>query len=81
MEALDGNAIAGAMFEYFGSEMTTARGTCAHCGAEAAIGELVVYARAPGMVVRCRSCGQVVIVLVSVRDDMRIDHSAFKLQE
>ena len=29
MDALDGNAIAGALFEHFGQEMTMARGTCA----------------------------------------------------
>ena len=33
MDPLDGNAIAGDLFEVFGAEMTTAVGTCAHCGA------------------------------------------------
>jgi hypothetical protein len=56
MEELDGNAIAGPLFEYFGAEMTTARGSCAHCGASAQIAELRVYARGPGTVARCRTC-------------------------
>jgi hypothetical protein len=81
MEALDGNAIAGALFEYFGVEMTTARGTCAHCGASAMIAELEVYMRAPGAVVRCRNCHSVVIVVVPARDHMRIDYKAFEFVE
>jgi hypothetical protein len=43
MHALDGNAIAGLLHEVFGAEMTTATGTCAHCGAAAQVAELVVY--------------------------------------
>lgn len=79
MEPLDGNAIAGPLYEYFGAEMTTARGVCGHCGAPATIAELRVYMRAPGAVVRCWHCDDVVIVLVSARDVMRVDHSAFKM--
>jgi hypothetical protein len=34
VEALDGNAIAGSLFEYFGSEMTSVRGSMEfHAGA------------------------------------------------
>lgn len=79
MDALDGNAIAGAMFEHFGAEMTTARGSCAHCGASALLGELRVYPRAPGTVVRCPSCGHVVIVLVTVRGEAQVDLRHFRL--
>jgi hypothetical protein len=79
MEALDGNAIAGALREHFGTEMTTATGACGHCGTTAAIAELAVYLRAPGTVVRCRSCGDVVIVLVEIRGELRVDLSAFQL--
>jgi DNA-directed RNA polymerase subunit RPC12/RpoP len=67
MEALDGNAIAGQLFEVFGQEMTMATGTCAHCGATGQIAELRVFSRAPGAVVRCRRCGSAVIVLVEIR--------------
>ncbi len=79
MEPLDGNAIAGPMFEHFGAEMTTVRGSCAHCGATAQVAELRVYNRAPGTVVRCPACGSVVIVLVRIRDALRIDDGRFKL--
>ena len=67
MEALDGNAIAGLLLDVFGAEMTTATGVCAHCGARGPVAELVVYHRAPGTVVRCRSCAGVLMVLVEVR--------------
>lgn len=65
MEPLDGNAIAGTLFESFGREMTAVAGRCRHCDARSLIAELDVYARAPGAVARCRTCGSVVIVLVS----------------
>lgn len=79
MEALDGNALAGPLFEYFGTEMTVAHGSCAYCGAIAQIAELRVYARAPGTVVRCRSCGNVVIVLVNLGDAQKVHLSGFRL--
>jgi uncharacterized Zn finger protein len=81
MKALDGNAIAGTLFEYFGTEMTTAVGTCGHCGTPAQIGELAVYMRAPGTVVRCRHCGNAVMVLVTIRDDLRVEASAFRMEQ
>ena len=79
MDALDGNAIAGQLFEHFGSEMTTARGRCAHCGTESLIAELRVYTRAPGSVVRCRACGNVVMVLVTSRGSTQVRAEAFEL--
>jgi ribosomal protein S27E len=79
MDALDGNAIAGALFDYFGAEMTTAIGSCGHCGAVAQIAELRVYSRAPGTVVRCRSCGNVVIVVLDVAGELQVEMSGFRL--
>lgn len=79
MDALDGNAIAGPLFNYFGTEMTTATGSCRHCGASAQIAELRVYARVPGTVVRCHRCGQVVMVIIDIRDHLRVDTRHFQL--
>jgi hypothetical protein len=73
MEALDGNAIGGLLFEVFGVEMTTATGVCAHCGAAGEVATLVVYLQAPGTVVRCRSCGEVVAVIVDRRSVKCVD--------
>ena len=66
MDALYGNAIAGLLFDVFGDEMTTATGVCSYCGARAQIAELVVYVRAPGTVVRCRHCANLLMVLVTI---------------
>jgi hypothetical protein len=63
MDPLDGNAIAGELFAHYGWDMTTVTGTCGHCGARGPIGELRVFGRAPGTVVRCPACESVVIVL------------------
>ena len=81
MAPLDGNAIAGPMFEYFGTEMTTVSGTCTHCGATNQIAELRVYNRAPGTVVRCPNCGDVVIVLVNLHSTLLADLNSFQLQD
>jgi len=64
MDALDGNAIGGLLIDVFGTEMTAARSTCATCGDTRPVAELVVYRRAPGTVVRCRTCGSVLMVFV-----------------
>jgi len=80
VEPLDGNAIAGELFNLFGQEMTTVAGTCRHCGAVALIAELRVYAQAPGAVVRCRRCGQVVFVVVDIRGETRINLDQFELE-
>ncbi len=81
MEQLDGNALAGDLYEHFGVEMTTATGACAHCGACSEIAELRVYSRAPGAVVRCRACGQVVMVVLAIRGVTRIEMRGFELHD
>ena len=73
MEALDGNAIGGLLLEVFGAELTTATGTCDHCGAVTQVAELVVYLQAPGIVVRCRGCESVVMVISEVRGTKCVD--------
>jgi Family of unknown function (DUF6510) len=73
MEALDGNAIGGLLHDVFGVEMTTAVGVCATCGASGFLAELRVYLRAPGTVVRCPSCGCVVMVFATVRERTCVD--------
>jgi hypothetical protein len=73
MDALDGNAIAGLLQDVFGNEMTTAASVCGHCGDKRPVAELVVYLRAPGTVVRCRTCASVLMVLVEVRGITCVD--------
>jgi hypothetical protein len=73
MDALDGNAIAGALVDVFGAELTTATGRCASCGAQGLLGELQVYVQAPGVVARCRACAAVLLVLVTIRGITCVD--------
>jgi hypothetical protein len=73
MEALDGNAIGGMLLEVFGTEMTTAVGTCIYCGDTGPVAELVVYRPGLGTVVRCRRCGNVVMVFTQVRGITCVD--------
>jgi Family of unknown function (DUF6510) len=67
MVALDGNSIGGMLLEVFGADLTAAETVCATCGAAALIAETVVYLRAPGTVVRCRTCGGVLMVIAEIR--------------
>jgi Family of unknown function (DUF6510) len=73
MEALDGNAIAGALCTAFGQEMTSASGTCATCGRTNLLAALRVYLRAPGAVARCPVCGEVQLVLIEARGVVCVD--------
>jgi hypothetical protein len=81
MEALDGNAIGGLLFDVFGAEMTTATGVCAHCGAAGQVAELVIYLQAPGTVVRCRSCESVVMVVIEKCEIKCVDLRGLELLE
>lgn len=70
---LDGNAIAGLLADIFGAEMTAAACECARCGADGPVAETVVYLRAPGTVVRCRTCGSVMMVFATIRETTCVD--------
>ena len=81
MEALDGNAIGGLLLDVFGAEMTTASGTCATCGTRSVVAEVMVYRRAPGTVVRCRTCESVLMVFVERGDVVCVDLRALAALE
>lgn len=70
---LDGNAIGGLLREIFTMEMTTAETTCAGCGAVNIVGRVDVYLNAPGAVVRCPSCEQVLMRIVHGRGRYWVD--------
>jgi Family of unknown function (DUF6510) len=71
--ALDGNAIGGMLMEVFGTDMTTAVGTCGSCGAVAQVAELAVYMPGLGIVVRCRRCNAVLMVFVRIHEVTCVD--------
>jgi len=57
--ALDGSAAAGRLSEVFAFDVTVARTVCATCRDSHAVAELRAYLQAPGVVLRCASCGAV----------------------
>jgi hypothetical protein len=73
MEPLDGNAIGGILIQVFGGEMTMARAECGRCGARGPLAECEVYLGGPGVVVRCRGCHDMMMVLVEVREMTCVD--------
>jgi len=58
---LDANAVAGMLHEIFGTEMTVVASRCAHCGNRGQLGTLRAYTHAPGVVLRCSICAEVVM--------------------
>jgi hypothetical protein len=61
---LDGNAVAGLFTEIFGVEMTASPMECAGCGTENEMGALLLFTQAPGVVMRCPRCENVVVRVV-----------------
>jgi hypothetical protein len=58
---LDGNAVAGDLYEIFGLELTAVTHQCAHCGNRAAVGTLRAWTGGPGVVLRCAVCSDIVL--------------------
>ena len=77
---LDGNAAAGILREVFATEVTTATGTCAGCGAVDAVGAVHVY-MAAGVVLRCPRCDNVLMRIVEGGGRVWIDLSGLRSLE
>jgi hypothetical protein len=73
---LDGNAVAGLLAELYEREMTAAKGGCASCGHEAPLGALRAYVRAPGIVLRCPACSDVMLRIVQTPRGTLVDMRA-----
>jgi hypothetical protein len=78
---LDGNAVGGLLLELFGVELTVATGVCGSCGAVEPIARLHVYLDAPGAVVRCCHCEDVLMRIVRGPDRAWIDLSGLRSLE
>ena len=78
---VDGNAIGGLLREIFTMEMTAAETTCAGCGKVHAVGRVDVYVNAPGAVVRCPACGQVLMRIVRGRGRYWLDLTGIRCLE
>jgi hypothetical protein len=78
---LDGNAIGGLMAEVFGVEMTTATSVCRSCGSVGQLASVDVYMKAPGIVVRCRTCESVLVKIVRAPGRTWIDLGGLRALE
>jgi hypothetical protein len=76
---LDGNVAAGMLSEIFVQDFTTARLTCANCGAARPLGALLVYAHGMGMVMRCTTCDSVVMRMARTPTRLWFDPTGARL--
>ncbi len=70
---LDGNAVAGLLFEVFGRDMTAAPAQCAGCGSTGDIGSLLAFTQAPGVVLRCPNCESIIMRIVKTESSIVLD--------
>jgi hypothetical protein len=70
---LDGNAAAGELGEVFAREMTMALATCTGCGSTHALGALLEYGHAMGVILRCPGCDGAMIRLARSPGWLRMD--------
>jgi len=70
---LDGNAAAGVLQDIFALEMTASPTECAHCGNVGEIGTLWAFTQAPGTVLRCPVCENIMLRIVETPDSIYLD--------
>lgn len=70
---LDGNAAGGLFLEMFGVEMTASPTECAGCGTAHEFAQLWAFLQAPGLVLRCPACQQVMLRVVETPDAYYLD--------
>jgi Family of unknown function (DUF6510) len=76
---VDGNAVAGALSEIYGDDMTTVLAECAGCGEVDHVAGLVAYVHAPGIVLRCTSCSTVMLRIVQTPMGTHVDVRAKRM--
>lgn len=67
-QTVDGNAIAGILWDLFGADVTALIGTCGGCGSFAAIAEAVVELDRHAAIVRCRICTRTLFTVLRSPD-------------
>jgi len=70
---LDGNAVAGVLFEIFAEDMTASPTECAHCGNVGEMGTLLAFTQAPGLVLRCPACEGIMLRIVETPKAIYLD--------
>lgn len=69
----DGNAAGGLLEEVFSAEMTASPTECAACGREGEVGSLLAFTQAPGVVLRCPACENVMLRVVRSTRSIYLD--------
>lgn len=64
MTHVDGNAVAGLLSEVYAFDVTVTTVRCAHCGYTDLLACTTVYLSEMGAVIRCMTCGGVLLVIV-----------------
>jgi phage FluMu protein Com len=72
-QVLDGNAVGGVIASILGIDVTAVPGRCAHCGSVSVVASMRAYVRAPGTVLRCPVCEQVVVRIVETDEATYLD--------
>ncbi len=70
---LDGNAVGGLLAEVFGCDVTAYPCRCAHCGATGEVARLLAFTHAPGVVLRCPACQEIILRLVTTHESVYLD--------
>lgn len=78
---VDGNALGGLFHDVFGREMTHQRGCCDACGSISTLASLIAYRQAPGDVLRCPTCGTVIMVAISTPTGVRVTFESLRWVE
>jgi hypothetical protein len=72
---IDGSGVGGMLMAAFGRDVTADEERCAHCGTLSVLATARVYARGPGIVIRCPACTDVMVRIVETPSGLRIDIS------
>ncbi|MBD3940899.1 hypothetical protein IF188_04175 [Microbacterium sp. NEAU-LLC] len=69
---VDGNAVAGMLWDVFGADVTAVVGVCGGCGSAAPFAEAVVELDEAAAIVRCRSCTHTLFTVLSDESRTRL---------
>lgn len=70
---VDGNAVAGILYDIFAVEMTASATACTACGNQAEVGALLAFTQAPGLVLRCPACESTMLRIVETPQAIYLD--------
>lgn len=78
MEPIDGNALAGSLGMLLTQDVAGLKGVCAGCGQPSLLAETRVFEQAPGLVSRCRHCGNVLATIIEMPRAVRLSFSGLR---